>query len=147
MERTCVIIKPDGVGKKKVGEIIKRFESEGLKLVAMKMARPDRATLEEFYAVHKGKHFFEPFINFLSSGPIVICGWEGQNAISNVRSIIGDTDSKKAKPGTLRGQFGTDNRRNLVHASDSPENAAREINFFFKPGEILEYSPEDWETK
>lgn len=147
MERTCVIVKPDGVGKKHVGEIIKRFESEGLKLVALKLACPDRATLEDFYSVHKGKYFFEPFINFLSSGPIVICVWEGMNAIAQVRSIIGDTDSRNAKEGTLRNLYGTDNRRNLVHASDAPESAKREISFFFQESEVIEYSPNEWETK
>ena len=147
MERTCVIVKPDGVGKKHVGDIIKRFEAEGLKLAALRMARPDRATLEDFYSMHKGKFFFEPFINFLSSGPIVISVWEGINAITSVRAIIGDTDSKKAKSGTLRNLYGTDNRRNLVHASDSPESAKREVNFFFKESEVIDYSPDAWETK
>jgi nucleoside-diphosphate kinase len=147
MERTCVIIKPDGVGKKVAGEVIKRFESEGLKLVGLKMLRPKRAVLEDFYSVHKGKFFFEPFINFLESGPIIVCAWQAPNAVIQVRNIIGDTDSRKAKPGTLRGAFGTDNRKNLVHASDSIENAKREIEFFFQPDEILEYNPDEWKDK
>lgn len=145
MERTCVIVKPDGVGKKVVGEIIKRMESEGLKLIGMKMLRPSRETVEGFYEVHRGKPFFPPFINFMTSGPIVASVWEGPNAVTHVRSVIGATNSKEAAPGTLRNAFGTDNRRNLVHASDSPENAAREIAYYFKPEELYEYDATAWE--
>lgn len=145
MERTCVIIKPDGVGKKVVGSVIARFEKEGLKLIGMRMVRPAREIMEKFYDVHKGKPFFEPFIRFVVSGPIIVTAWEGPGAVANVRSIIGATNSAEAAPGTLRGTYGTDNRRNLVHASDSPENAAREISFFFSPGELFTYTPSDWE--
>ncbi|MCX5782059.1 MAG: nucleoside-diphosphate kinase [Elusimicrobia bacterium] len=144
MERTCVIIKPDGIGKKVVGEIIKSFESEGLKLLGMKMVWPDRSTIENFYDVHRGKYFFEFFINFMTSGPIIVTAWEGENAVFGVRNIIGSTDSMEAAPGTLRRMFGTDGRKNLVHASDSVENGIKEIKFFFKNGEIIDYSPEEW---
>lgn len=147
MEKTCVIIKPDGVGKKVVGEIIERFEKEGLKLLGLKMVWPDRKTLEDFYAVHKGKYFFEPFMNFVSSGPVIVSAWEGESAVKNVRNIIGATNSKEAAPGTLRNMFGTDGRKNLVHASDSIENGVKEINFFFKNGEIINYDPKAWESK
>lgn len=142
-----MLVKPDGVGKKVVGEVIKRFESEGLKLVGMKMVWPDKETLEKFYEVHKGKYFFEPFMNFVTSGPIIATAWEGENAVSNVRKMIGATDSRQAAPGTLRAMFGTDGRRNLVHASDSVENAGKEIGFFFKNGEIIEYDPNNWINK
>jgi nucleoside-diphosphate kinase len=147
MERTCVIIKPDGIGKKVVGEIIKRFEAEGLKLLGIKMSWPDRSAIEKFYDVHRGKYFFEPFINFITSGPIIITAWEGKNVVFCVRNIIGSTDSKEAAPGTLRNMFGTDGRRNLVHASDSVENGLKEINFFFKNGEIIDYNPEEWQKR
>lgn len=147
MERTCLIIKPDGVGKRVVGEIIKRFESEGMKLAAMKMLRPGREKLEGFYEVHKGKHFFEAFINFAVSGPIVVCVWEGENAVSRTRGIIGATNSAEAAKGTLRNLYGTDNRRNLVHASDSCENAKKEISYFFSREEIFEYDWDGWKDK
>ncbi len=147
MERTCLIVKPDGVGKRVIGEVIKRFESEGFKLVGLKMARPARQVMEDFYSVHKGKHFFEPFINFATSGPIVVCAWEGPDAVANTRKIIGATNSKEAAPGTLRNLYGTDNRRNLVHSSDSVENAKREISFFFKDSELFDYEWNGWEDK
>ncbi len=147
MERTCVIIKPDGIGKKVVGEIIKRFETEGLKLLGMKMIWPDRPTIENFYDVHRGKYFFEPFMNFMTSGPIIVSAWEGKDAVFSVRNIIGATDSREAAPGTLRRLFGTDGRKNLVHASDSVENGIKEIDFFFKDGEIIEYNPDEWKKR
>lgn len=147
LERSCVIIKPDGIGKKKAGEIVKRLESEGFKLLAMKMQMPGRERIEGFYEIHRGKPFFGPFINFMLSGPIVVTAWEGAGAISNIRRIIGATNSAEAAPGTLRAAFGTDNRKNLVHASDSPENAAREINYFFRREEIIEYDPDAWKDK
>ena len=147
MERTCVIVKPDGVGKKVVGEVIKRMESEGLKLLALKMEWPSKEKIEGFYAVHKGKDFFERFINFVSSGPVIVTAWEGENAISRVRNIIGATNSQEAEEGTLRNLFGTDNRRNLVHASDSVENGKKEMEYFFKAEEIIEYDPNNWQDK
>jgi nucleoside-diphosphate kinase len=147
MEKTLVIIKPDGVGKRAVGEIIRRFETEGFKLIGLKMLKPERKTLEEFYSVHKGKPFFEPFMSFVTSGPIIAAALEADSAVERVRGIIGSTDSKKAAPGTLRSLYGTDNRRNLVHASDSRENAKREIEFFFKNHELLSYDPDNWINK
>lgn len=145
MEKTCVIVKPDGVGKKVVGTVIQRFENEGLKLIAMKMVKPGRPMMEQFYAVHKGKSFFEPFINFVTSGPIVVTAWVADNAVLKVRGIIGATNAKDAATGTLRNLHGTDNRRNLVHASDSVENAEREIEFFFTDSELMRYGLTDWE--
>jgi nucleoside-diphosphate kinase len=147
MERSCLIIKPDGVGKKKAGEIIGRLEAEGLKLLGVKMLRPTREEIEGFYSMHKGKHFFEPFVNFMLSGPIIVTAWEGKGAVAHIRKTIGATNSKEAAPGTLRQQFGTDNRKNLVHASDSVESSDRELKHFFKPSEIIEYDPDAWISK
>jgi nucleoside-diphosphate kinase len=147
MERTCVIVKPDGVGKRVVGEVIKRLESEGFKLVGLKMARPSKETVEGFYGVHKGKAFFDGLVRFILSGPIVVSAWEGENVVAKVRGIIGATNSKEAAPGTLRNQFGTDNRRNLVHASDSSENAKSELAFYFTPSELMQYDWDDWKKE
>lgn len=147
MEKTLAIIKPDGVGKKLVGEIIRRFESEGLELRGLKMLRPSRKEIEGFYEMHKGKPFFEPFISFMLSGPIAVSIWEAENAVLRVREIIGATNPEKANPGTLRKLYGTDNRKNLIHASDSIESSEREIARFFKPDEILDYNAIDWMNK
>jgi len=146
MENTCVIIKPDGVCKKVSGDIIKRFDVEGLKLVGLRMARPSKETLERFYAVHKGKEFFEPLIRFMYSAPLIVMAWQAEDAVAKVRRIIGATNSKEAAAGTLRAMFGTDGRRNVVHASDSPENAAKELAFFFKPEDLMKYDYTDWKN-
>lgn len=144
MERTCVIVKPDGVGKKVVGEVVRRLESEPLRLIGMKMIRPVKSQIESFYEVHRGKPFYEPLVRFMLSGPIVVTAWEGEDAITRVRTIIGATNSKEAAPGTLRQMFGTDNRRNLVHASDSKENGVREVSFYFAPNELFAYDSDEW---
>jgi nucleoside-diphosphate kinase len=135
MEQTLVIAKPDAVGKSVVGKIIDRFESSGLSLRGLKMVRLTGETADQFYAEHRGKPFFDPLLVFMTSGPVVPMIWEGEGAIAQVRSIVGATNSSEAAPGTLRKIWGTDNRRNLVHASDSPASAAREIAFFFDPSE------------
>ncbi|MFH1258485.1 MAG: nucleoside-diphosphate kinase [Elusimicrobiota bacterium] len=147
MERSCLIVKPDGVGKRKIGEVMARLEKEGGKLVGIKMLKLSRPMAEKFYEVHIGKIFFEPFINFVTSGPVVVTAWEGENIVELIRKIIGATDSRKALPGTLRQLFGTDNRRNLVHASDSLIAAQREIAYFFAPAELHSYSAHDWQNK
>ncbi len=126
-----MLIKPDGLEKKVVGKIIDRLEQEQLKLAALKVMNPSRAWLDEFYSVHRGKPFFESFIEFMMSGPSVAMVWKGEDAISRVRSIMGATDSRLAEKGTLRNLYGTDNRRNLVHGSDSQESAEREIKVIF----------------
>jgi nucleoside-diphosphate kinase len=146
MERTCVIIKPDGVCKKVSGDIIKRFDSEGLKLTGLKMLRPARQDMENFYSVHKERDFFKHLIDFMCSAPVIVMVWEDENAVAEVRKIIGATNSKEAAEGTLRNIFGTDYRRNVVHASDSAENAEKEISVFFKPEEIMQYGYCDWEN-
>ncbi len=144
-EITCVIVKPDGVGKRVVGKIIDRFESEGFQLLAMKTVRPTPALMEEFYAEHKGKPFFPPFLRFVTSGPLVVTAWRGAGAVARVRQIIGATNSPEAAPGTLRRTWGTDNRRNLVHASDSSKSAAREVAFFFSPEDAAPYDGDAWQ--
>jgi nucleoside-diphosphate kinase len=144
MERTCVIVKPDGVGKRVIGEVIGRLEKEGLKLIGLKMVRPSSEQIEGFYSVHKGKPFYGPLVAFMLSGPIVVSVWEANGAIKKVRAIIGATNSKEAAPGTLRNLYGTDNRRNLVHASDAPENAIKEIDYFFNSNELVAYDWNDW---
>ncbi|MCL2484797.1 MAG: nucleoside-diphosphate kinase [Endomicrobia bacterium] len=144
MERTLAIIKPDAVCRNFSGDIIKRFNGEGLKLVGLKMLKPARTEMEEFYSVHKEKTFFEPLINFVCSAPVIVMAWEGENAVTRVRSVIGATNSKEAAEGTLRNLFGTDGRRNALHSSDSIENAKREVSFFFKAEEIAEYDYNDW---
>jgi len=145
MEKTCLVIKPDGIGKKVAGKIIDRLETEGLKLIAMKMFRPDRPLVEKFYSIHKDRDFFVPLVEFILTGPLIVSVWEGENAVRRVRKIIGSTHSKSAEPGTLRKLYGTDGTRNLVHAADSVENAVREIEFFFSMSELINYDEHDWE--
>ena len=144
MERTLVILKPDAVQRALVGRILERFEAKGLKLVALKMAVLDRRTVERQYAPHKGKPFYEPLVRFMTSGPSVLVCLEGKGAVAAVRKMLGATFGPDADPGTVRGDFGVSNRFNLAHASDSPETAAKEIALFFKPAELLEWQPADW---
>ncbi len=131
MERTLVFIKPDGVRRGLVGEILRRFEQKGLRIVAMKMLTMDRDLAERHYAPHKGKPFFEELIRFITSGPIVAFVLEGPQAVSVVRTLMGPTDPLKAPPGTIRGDFGLHITENLIHGSDSEESARREIALFF----------------
>jgi nucleoside-diphosphate kinase len=144
VETTCLLIKPDGVGRGLVGKIIDRLEGEKFRLLALRMVRPDPGRLTAFYAEHKGKPFFPPFLKFVTSGPLVATAWRGEDVVARVRGVIGATNPPQAAPGTLRAQWGTDNRRNLVHASDSPASAARETAFFFTPEELADYDPEAW---
>jgi len=144
LERTLVILKPDAVQRALVGRILARFESKGLKLAALKMVRLDRAAAERLYAPHKGKPFYEPLLRFVTSGPSVLVCLEGKGAVAAVRKMLGATFGPDADPGTVRGDFGVSNRFNLAHASDSPETAAKEISLFFKPDELLDWDPADW---
>jgi nucleoside-diphosphate kinase len=137
MEQTLTLVKPDGTQKRLTGTVLQRFEQNGLQLVALKMLRLSRADAERFYAEHKGRPFYEGLMDFMTSGPIVACVWEAPEAITKARALMGATNSPQAAEGTLRKQYGQDNRKNLVHGSDSPASAAREIAFFFKPDEIL----------
>jgi len=137
VERTLSIIKPDAVGRKLIGEILRRFESAGLKVAAGKLLRlmPERA--RDFYAVHKERPFFESLCAYMSSGPIFVSVLEGESAIARNREIMGATDPAKAAPGTIRKDWGKDVEQNAVHGSDSPDTAATEIAFFFRRDEIF----------
>jgi len=139
MERTLSIVKPDGVSKNLIGEVIKRFEANGLKVVGLKMISMNKREAEGFYAVHTGKPFFESLTTFMSSGPSVAMVLQGEGAISKTRELMGATDPKQAKEGTLRQQFATNIERNIVHGSDAPETAAFEIQYFFNAMEIFQY--------
>ncbi len=132
-ERTLVLIKPDGVRRGLIGEVISRIERKGLRITALEMRQLERSVVEEHYAEHAGKPFYEPLVDFMTSGPIVAMIVEGPQAISAFRSLAGATDPVKAAPGTIRGDFGTAVTQNLVHGSDSPESAERELKLFF-PG-------------
>lgn len=136
MERTLSIIKPDGVRKNIIGEVIRRFESAGLRIAAMKMIKMGIDEAKGFYIVHKDKPFYESLTEFMSSGPVVVMIIEGENAISRVRGIMGATNPKDATPETIRAQFASDIERNIVHGSDSPESARFEIPYFFSAVEI-----------
>jgi nucleoside-diphosphate kinase len=139
MERTLSIVKPDGVQKHLIGEVTKRFEDHGLKVISLKMISMDKKEAEGFYAVHRGKPFFDSVTTFMSSGPSVVMVLEGEGAIAKTRELMGATDPKQAKEGTLRRQFATNIERNIVHGSDGPDTAAFEIAYFFNALEIFKY--------
>ncbi len=139
VERTLLMVKPDGVRRGLVGEIIARFERKGLKIKALKMFKFTREKAEEFYSVHRGKSFFPGLIEFITSGPVVAMVLEGDSAISVVRRMIGPTDGREAPPGTIRGDYALSKGENVVHASDSPESAEREIGIVFSDEEIIDW--------
>ncbi len=136
MERTLSIVKPDGVAKGVIGEVIRRFEKAGLKIAAMKMIHMSKKEAEGFYAVHRGKKFYDSVTDFMSSGPCVVMILEGPQAISKNRELMGATNPQDAAPGTLRKEFATNIERNVVHGSDAPETAAFEMGYFFNALEI-----------
>ena len=137
MERTLAIIKPDGVSRGLIGEVIKRLEKSEYKIRAMKMLRLTKEQAEGFYAVHKGKPFFESLTDFMSSGPAVVMILEGENVISRYRELMGATNYKEAAEGTIRKEFATDIEKNVVHGSDAPETAAFEMAYFFNNLEMV----------
>lgn len=139
MERTLVIIKPDGVQRGLVGEILARLERRGLRLVALKMMRVSRDLAERHYAIHQGKSFYEPLVNYITSDPVIVLVMEGNKAIEAVRQTVGATNPTAAAPGTIRADFALEIGRNLIHASDGPETAAFELGLWFKPEELLEW--------
>jgi len=139
-ERTFVMIKPDAVQRGIVGDIISRFEKRGIKIVAMKMVSVDRELAEKHYGVHKGKSFFEPTIQYITSSPVIALILEGDNTIEMVRKMMGVTDPQKAGSGTIRGDFGQFIGRNIIHGSDSVDTAKFEINLWFNQKEISKYS-------
>ena len=139
IERTLVLVKPDGVRRGLVGEIISRFERKGFRIVALKMIRMTKDQAMNFYSVHADKPFFKDLVEFITSGPIVAMILEGDSAISVVRQMIGPTDGRKAPPGTIRGDFALSIQENVVHASDSPESFERESKIIFSQEDYVEY--------
>ncbi|MCS7279635.1 MAG: nucleoside-diphosphate kinase [Thermodesulfobacteriaceae bacterium] len=137
MERTLVMIKPDGVERNLIGKVINFFEEKNLRVVALKKVRLSKKQAQAFYVVHKDRSFYESLTDYMSSGPVVAMVLEGENAIQKVREIMGATDPKEAKEGTIRKLFGLDKEKNTVHGSDSPESAQKEIPFFFSDYELL----------
>lgn len=140
MERTLILVKPDGVQRNLVGEIVGRFERRGLKLVGLKFLQMSEDLAAAHYAVHEGKPFYESLLEYITSGPVVAMVWEGNEAIDAARSTMGGTKPVDAAPGTIRGDFGMEIGRNLVHGSDGPENAVKEVSLFFDQDELV-----DWE--
>jgi nucleoside-diphosphate kinase len=138
MERSLVLIKPDAMERGLAGAIIGRLQGAGLKLTALRMLQMDRAVAERHYAVHKGKAFFNDLVAYITSTPITAAVFEGEGAVARIRELMGTTDPAKAAPGTIRKDYGLDVQRNATHASDSPENAEKEIAIFFKKREIFE---------
>lgn len=149
MERTLVLVKPDGVQRGLVGEVISRLERRGLKLAALKLMLVDDALARRHYAEHLERPFFPGLAAFITSSPLVAMVWEADNAVSIVRQTMGETNPVNSPAGTIRGDLGIDIGRNLVHGSDGPESAEREISLFFAPGEILSYdrSLDPWITE
>jgi nucleoside-diphosphate kinase len=143
MQQTLVLLKPDCVQRRLVGAMTQRFEQKGLRLAAMKLVQAGKELAEKHYAVHKGKPFYVSLVQFITSGPTIAMVWEGREAVSVVRTLMGPTDGVKAPPGTLRGDFALSVQNNLLHGSDSPENAAAEIALWFRPEEMVSYRPAD----
>ncbi len=146
MEKTFTMIKPDAVQRGLVGEIIARFEKKGLKLVGMKLLQVDRALAEAHYAEHRGKSFFEPTVAYIMSSPVVAMVWQGKNAVALARQLMGSTKPVEASPGSIRGMYGVDVSRNIIHGADSVASAEREIALYFKPAELIDYpkAAEEW---
>ena len=139
MERILLLVKPDGVQRGLCGEIIKRFEQKGFKMTGCKLMQVSRELAEKHYAEHKEKPFFGELVSFITSGPVLAMVWEGDNIIAIGRMMIGKTNALEAQPGTIRGDFAVHIDKNVIHGSDSPENAEREINIFFQPHELVAY--------
>lgn len=139
MEQTFLMVKPDGVQRGLIGEMIKRFEQKGFQLVASKLTVITKQQAHLHYEEHVGKSFYDDLVTFISSGPVFAMVWQGEQVVSLARIVIGKTNSLDAIPGTIRGDFALHTRLNLIHGSDSPESAEREINNFFKPEEIIDY--------
>ena len=143
MEQTLVIIKPDAVARRLVGEITARFEKKGLSIKGLKLTKLSEALVRKHYEPHKGKHFYEPLVQFMIKAPVVLMVIEGIDAITVVRKMMGKTSCREAEPGTIRGDFGMSNRFNLIHGSDSPESAEKEIGLFFSKNELIETTAPD----
>jgi nucleoside-diphosphate kinase len=141
LERTFLAIKPDGVQRKLIGEIIRRFEAKGFTLVGLKLVNVSRELAETHYGVHRERPFFAGLVEFITSGPVVAMVWEGEGVIAAARKIIGATNPLNAEPGTIRGDFGVNVGRNLIHGSDALETAQQEINLWFKEEELVSWQP------
>lgn len=139
MERTFLMLKPDAVQRGLVGEMISVFERKGFKLAGMKLIQVDRALAEAHYEEHKGKGFFEPTVAYIMSSPVVAMVWQGKNVVALARGLMGATNPANADPGSLRGKYGMDISRNVIHGSDSITSAEREISLYFKPEELIDY--------
>jgi nucleoside-diphosphate kinase len=142
VQRTLVLVKPDGVQRGLIGEIIGRFERKGLKLVGLRMLSVARPVAEEHYAVHAGKHFYAGLVEFITSGPVAAVALEGPDAIATVRRMVGKTMPSEAEPGTIRGDLGISGLRNLIHASDAPETADSELALWFGADAVVDYARE-----
>jgi|SRR4051794_36099039 len=140
MEKTFLMVKPDGVQRNLIGEIVSRFEKKGFQLVGGKLMSISQELAEEHYGEHKERPFFGELVDFITSGPVFAMVWQGENVISTARQMMGSTNPKDAAPGTIRGDFGITVGKNVIHGSDSPESAVREIGLFFNEGEVVEYS-------
>jgi nucleoside-diphosphate kinase len=140
MERTLILLKPDCVHRRLVGAVLERFEKKGLRLVALKLVQPSRSLAEKHYEVHKARPFYESLLSFLTSGPTVALVLEGREAVAVARNLIGATDGAKAAPGTIRGDYAASVQNNLVHGSDSVENAGKEIALWFRPEELVNFT-------
>ncbi|MBE9179463.1 nucleoside-diphosphate kinase [Oculatella sp. LEGE 06141] len=141
MERTFIAVKPDGVQRAIVGEIIRRFETKGFTLVGLKLVSVSRELAEQHYGVHRERPFFAGLVDFITSGPVVAMVWEGEGVIASARKLIGATNPLTAEPGTIRGDFGVSIGRNLIHGSDAPETAQQEIGLWFKDEELASWQP------
>jgi nucleoside-diphosphate kinase len=141
MERTLIIFKPDAVQRGLCGQILSRFENKGLQVIGMKMMMIPRELAETHYAPHKGKPFYDGLVKFMTSSPVVVLALQGKGAIDIARKLMGATFGFKAEPGTIRGDFGVSSAFNLIHGSDSPESAQRELGLFFKPEELVNWTP------
>ncbi|GJM40563.1 MAG: nucleoside-diphosphate kinase [Ardenticatenaceae bacterium] len=146
MERTLILVKPDGVQRGLMGEIVRRFEQRGLKLIGMKFIQMTKELAHQHYGVHKERPFFNDLVAYITSGPVLAMVWEGKEAINAARATIGSTKPVEAVPGSIRGDFGMEIGRNLVHGSDSPENGVKEASLFFKPEELVSWNraTEEW---
>ena len=139
MEKTFLMVKPDGVQRNLIGEIVSRFEQKGFQLVGGKLMSISKELAEEHYGEHKERPFFGELVDFITSGPVFAMVWEGENVITTARQMMGSTNPKDAAPGTIRGDFGVTVGKNIIHGSDSPESAVREIGLFFNNEELVEY--------
>jgi nucleoside-diphosphate kinase len=143
MERTLILLKPDCIHRRLLGAILSRFEQKGLRLAALKLLQADRVLAEKHYAVHKGRPFYESLLQFITAGPTVALVLEGREAVVVARNLIGATDGVKAAPGTIRGDFAISVQNNLIHGSDSADNAKLEIALWFRSEELVAYQPVD----